>query len=348
MSPREGERGLRVVTQGLRKEYAGGVEAIRGIDLHADTGEIVALLGPNGAGKSTTLNILATLIRSSGGSAEICGTPIQRVRDVRRKIGVALQEAGLDPVMTAADHFEVQGALYARSRTEAKERGAALLTRFGLDSVADTPIGRYSGGMQRRLALALALLGDPPVIILDEPTAGLDPTNRRVVWEQLKELRELGTTVLFSTHYLDEAQELSDRLYLIFDGEIVRSGAPGMVRDVDRAAARQVSFTVGALPEQVVRILSDMGLSGIQDIEASGGRATTIGILSDGDGVELTERILERMREEGVDVHEVHVGAPSLEDVFLALDGCRPQPETFNGNGLEAAARRVRGGRRWQ
>jgi ABC-2 type transport system ATP-binding protein len=331
----------------LSKEYAAGVKAIQEVDLYAEAGEIVGLLGPNGAGKSTTLNILATLIRPTGGSAEICGVPIDDVRRVRQQIGVALQDAGLDPVMTAEDHFDIQGALYGIPRKEVEERCAALLSQFGLDSVAGTPVGRYSGGMQRRLALALALIADPPVIILDEPTAGLDPSNRRVVWRQLKDLREQERAVIFSTHYLDEAQELCDRIYLIFDGRIVQFGEPGVIRAGDAAAARRVSFTVCARSDAISQILVEMGIADITEIEETGADMVVGEVMTSADGVELVEELLERMREAHVDVREVHVGTPSLEDVFLALDKSYSIVEPLNGAGLETAARRVRGGRRW-
>src|SRR5208282_4735949 len=184
----------------------------------------------------------ATLIRRTSGGAEICGVSVDAQQRVRKIIGVALQEAGLDPLMNANDHFDIQGSLYGIPRKDIAARRGRLLDRFELSAVAHRSVGLYSGGMQRRLALALALVSDPQVVIFDEPTSGLDPASRRVVWRCISELRDQNKTVVFSTHYLEEAQELCDRVYLIFDGQVVREGTPDTVRRAAGVALLQ--FTV--------------------------------------------------------------------------------------------------------
>ena len=219
-----------VRAEGLVKHYdgkEGKVEAVRGVDLEIQTGEIFGFLGPNGAGKSTTVLMLTTLLSITAGRAEVAGIDVAREPDAaRRRIGVALQEAGLDPRQTGRELLTLHGRLFGLGQAEATERARELLAQVELDEAADRVIKGYSGGMQRRLDLAAALVHEPEVLFLDEPTTGLDPASRLTVWEEVRRINGRGTTVFLTTQYLEEVDQLCDRLAIIDDGLIVREGTP--------------------------------------------------------------------------------------------------------------------------
>jgi ABC-2 type transport system ATP-binding protein len=219
-----------VEAHGLTKEdrgRGGTVEAVRGVDLHVATGEIFGFLGPNGAGKSTTVRMLTTLLSISAGTARVAGVDVAAdPAAARRRMGVALQEAGLDPRQTGRELLILQARLFRMSRQEAGERAQALLELVELTDAADRMIKGYSGGMKRRLDLASALVHEPEVLFLDEPTTGLDPASRLTVWEEVRRINARGTTVFLTTQYLEEADQLCDRLAIIDGGLIVREGTP--------------------------------------------------------------------------------------------------------------------------
>jgi ABC-2 type transport system ATP-binding protein len=219
-----------VRAEGLVKHYDGRdgtVDAVRGVDLAIRTGEIFGFLGPNGAGKSTTIRMLTTLLTITSGRAEVGGVDVARDPDeARRRIGVALQEAGLDPRQTGRELLLLHGRLFGLGATQAKERAEQLLELVELEDAADRVIKGYSGGMQRRLDLAAALVHQPEILFLDEPTTGLDPASRLTVWEELRRINRNGTTVFLTTQYLEEADQLCDRLAIIDAGLIVREGTP--------------------------------------------------------------------------------------------------------------------------
>jgi len=219
-----------VEATGLVKTYnsrAGTVEAVRGVDLRVDAGEVFGFLGPNGAGKSTTVKMLTTLLTITSGTARVAGLDVARQPDeVRRRIGVALQEAGLDNRQTGRELLVLQGRLFDLSARQADERAQELLELVELTEAADRSIKGYSGGMKRRLDLASALVHQPEVLFLDEPTTGLDPVSRLTVWDEVRRINERGTTVFLTTQYLEEADQLCDRLAIIDGGVIVREGTP--------------------------------------------------------------------------------------------------------------------------
>jgi ABC-2 type transport system ATP-binding protein len=223
-------RGQAVRAEELVKHYdgrEGTVEAVRGVDLEIRTGEIFGFLGPNGAGKSTTVRMLTTLLSITSGRAEVAGVDVTRdPDDARRRMGVALQEAGLDPRQTGRELLVMHGRLFGLTAPEAKERARQLLALVELGDAADRVIKGYSGGMQRRLDLAAALVHQPEVLFLDEPTTGLDPASRLTVWDELRRINGHGTTVFLTTQYLEEADQLCDRLAIIDGGLIVREGTP--------------------------------------------------------------------------------------------------------------------------
>ncbi len=222
--------GPAVLAEGLVKHYdgrEGKVEAVRGVDLQVRTGEIFGFLGPNGAGKSTTVRMLTTLLTITSGRAEVLGIDVAGDPDeARRRIGVALQEAGLDPRQTGRELLNLHGRLFELSHEDAAARAEELLELVELQDAADRVIKGYSGGMQRRLDLAAALVHEPEVLFLDEPTTGLDPASRLTVWDELRRINENGATIFLTTQYLEEADQLCDRLAIIDGGLIVREGTP--------------------------------------------------------------------------------------------------------------------------
>jgi ABC-2 type transport system ATP-binding protein len=227
-------RSAAVQAEGLVKRYggrSGAVEAVRGIDLRVTEGEIFGFLGPNGAGKSTTVRMLTTLLSITSGTAQVGGIDVaKRPEAARRLIGVALQEAGLDPRQTGRELLLLQCRLFGMSSRDAAQRTTELLELVDLDEAADRAIRGYSGGMRRRLDLASALVHRPQVLFLDEPTTGLDPASRLIVWDEVRRINERGTTVFLTTQYLEEADQLCDRLAIINGGLIVREGTPAQLK----------------------------------------------------------------------------------------------------------------------
>jgi ABC-2 type transport system ATP-binding protein len=225
---------LAVEAEQLVKTYSGRggtVEAVRGVDLRVESGEVFGFLGPNGAGKSTTVKMLTTLMTITSGRARVAGIDVATDPDgVRRKIGVALQEAGLDPRQSGRELVTLQAQLFGRSKQEAAQRAQELLELVDLVDAADRRIKGYSGGMKRRLDLASALVHEPAVLFLDEPTTGLDPASRLTVWDEVRRINGRGTTVFLTTQYLEEADQLCDRIAIIDGGLIVREGTPAALK----------------------------------------------------------------------------------------------------------------------
>lgn len=304
-----------VEAEGLVRTF-GDVTAVAGIDLEVAEGEIFGFLGPNGAGKSTTVRMLVTLLRPTAGSARVAGFDVVKEADsVRRLIGVALQDAAIDPLMTGNELLRLQAVLHGLGRRRAASRSGELLERVGLTGAADRRVGTYSGGMRRRLDLALALIHRPAVLFLDEPTTGLDPTSRVAVWEEVRSLNNDGTTVFLTTQYLEEADELAGRIAIIDGGVIVREGDPTVLKGRVGDPTLRVEVADEATIELARRVLVAFG----DERPARDGRVA-IGLR--GGAPRLTE-VVRALDEQGVPVAHFELDSPSLDDVFADATGRR-------------------------
>jgi ABC-2 type transport system ATP-binding protein len=299
----------------LEREFKGGIRAVAGIDLDVAPGEIYGFLGPNGAGKSTTVHMLTTLLPPTAGSATVAGFDV--VRDgpqVRRRIGAALQEAALDQFLTGREHMDLQGGLHGLSRAERAARGAELLARVGLAEAADRKVGGYSGGMKRRLDLALALVHRPSILFLDEPTTGLDPQSRSALWQEVGRLaHEDGATVFLTTQYLEEADVLADRVGIIDRGRIVAQGTPA---ELKAQIGRPSVDAVPADPAERGRVAEVLARFG--DPVPSSPRVVAVRLRDGADDLAAVVRALDA---DGVRVANLQLHTPTLDDVFLAKTG---------------------------
>src|ERR687886_407047 len=246
-----------IETHDLERVYRGGLRAVAGIDLEVAPGEVYGFLGPNGAGKTTTVRMLVTLLRPTGGRATIAGFDVAaQPHEVRRRIGVALQEAALDLLMTGRELMELQATLHGIPRRAVADRAADLIERVGLSQAAERRVGTYSGGMRRRLDLAMALIHQPDVLFLDEPTTGLDPVSRITLWEEVRRLRDEGTTVFLTTQYLEEADQLADRVGIINAGKIVAEGTPAALKAEVGRPHLEIALADGADPAAAGAVLA--------------------------------------------------------------------------------------------
>jgi ABC-2 type transport system ATP-binding protein len=310
---------------GLVREYRKGPRAVDGIDITVAPGEIYGFLGPNGAGKSTTVHVMTTLLPPTAGTARVGGYDV--VKDgpkVRGIIGVALQEAALDPLLTARDHLRLQATLQSVPKPARESRSEELLHRVGLVDAADRKVSGYSGGMKRRLDLALALVHSPRILFLDEPTTGLDPQSRTDIWNEVALMRrEAGVTVFLTTQYLEEADVLADRVGIIDQGKIVAEGTPAELKaEIGRPSIHAIPRTEDDRPK-IAEFLAQFGepLASTRDVAVR---------LRDGLG--LTD-IVRAVDANGVDIADLELHAPTLDDVFLAktgrtLEGATEEAET--------------------
>ncbi|GLZ34142.1 daunorubicin resistance protein DrrA family ABC transporter ATP-binding protein [Lentzea sp. NBRC 105346] len=303
---------MAVLAEGLRKTFDKKA-ALDGIDLTVPAGTVCGLLGPNGAGKTTAVRILATLLRLDGGRAEVAGFDVVRdAAEVRRRVGLNGQQSTVDAVLTGRENLVMWGRLYHLSRRQAERRADELLEQFGLTDAAGKRAKTYSGGMRRRLDLASSFIMAPQVLFLDEPTTGLDPRNRGEVWREVKRLVAEGTTVLLTTQYLDEADQLADQIVVLDSGKVVADGPPDQLK----------SKLGGDRIEVVVRSAGDLGaaariLGAAAEVDADNFRVSA----AVEDRVAALTRVTRDLADAGVEAEDIALRRPTLDEVFLTLTG---------------------------
>jgi ABC-2 type transport system ATP-binding protein len=312
------ERTLPIVAEGLQRHFGSGddiVKAVDGVDLKIEPGEIFGFLGPNGAGKSTTVRMLTTLLRPTGGVGRVAGFDVVTEADsVRRNIGVALQDAAIDPLMTGTELLRLQAVLYGLPKAQHHTKAGELLERVGLTAAGDRRVGTYSGGMRRRLDLALSLIHEPSVLFLDEPTTGLDPMSRISLWEEIRRLNNDGTTVLLTTQYLEEADQLAERIAIIDHGVIVRKGRPAELK------AEVGSPTLFVTVDESSKEVATERLATFGELRPSAEGKLGVGLTDGPSGVSSVVRDLD---ERGITVRNLELHEPSLDDVFAEATGYR-------------------------
>ena len=316
----------------------GNIHALAGVSLEIEAGIIYALLGPNGAGKTTLIRVLATLLRPDGGTATVAGIDV--VRDpvaVRDRIGLAGQFAAVDEYLTGREAVEMIGRLYNLSPRTARDRAAEVLERFSLAADADRLVRTYSGGMKRRLDLAASLVGQPDVLFLDEPTTGIDPRSRLEVWALIRDLVGSGTTVLLTTQYLDEADQLANRIGVIHEGKLISEGTGNELKD--RLGGAVIQIEVPEEAQEATRTAlgaelgSELGAAGTITLPAPAGPASLVAVV----------RTLD---DAGITPTDIGLRRPTLDDVFIALTGSAATPTgAGNGSGGGRRGRRRRGRR---
>jgi len=295
----------------LRKAYKSTV-VLDGIDLSVAAGTVTALLGPNGAGKTTTVHILSTLVRPDDGTAIVNGADVAKDPDtVRASIGLTGQFSAVDKLLTGEENLLLMARLRHLGAKRSRQRAAELLEQFDLVEAARKPLSTYSGGMQRRLDLAMTLVARPSVIFLDEPTTGLDPRSRRVMWDIVRGLVTEGTTVLLTTQYLDEADELADRVAVLDGGRIVAEGTPSELKRLVPGGHIELRFATLPAAENAQQLLSSSTLDDL-----------TLTVPSDG-SVSTLRSVLDRLNAAGIEVDDLSLHTPNLDDVFFALTGAK-------------------------
>ncbi|MCP3959461.1 MAG: ATP-binding cassette domain-containing protein [bacterium] len=317
-----------IEVEDLRKTYRGGVEALRGLSFEVRSGEIFALLGPNGAGKSTTVRILTTLASATGGSARVAGLDVASdAREVRRRIGYIAQGSGGDPLITGRENLQLQGQIFRLPPKRLRQRIDELLALFQLEDAAARMVETYSGGMRRRLDVAMGLIHQPEVLFLDEPTTGLDPKSRSVMWKEVERLAREGLTILLTTHYLEEADHLAQRLAIIDHGSVVVAGSPdelkgGLRGDLvsielrDRDRTDEARATIEAV-DGVSRVLRT-GVELYAQVDQ---------------GTSAVPAVVGALEKAGLEVAQISLSRPSLDDVYLTATG-----QVFQQGGASASS----------
>ena len=317
-----------IVVDGLERAFD-EVRAVQGVDLEVDEGEIYGFLGPNGAGKTTTVRMLTTLLLPTGGRASVAGHDVVgEARQVRASIGVALQEAALDPLMTGRELIRLQATLQGLPSAEGRRRADSLLERVGLTEAADRRVGGYSGGMQRRLDLAAALVHEPRVLFLDEPTTGLDPVSRKTIWGEVRALNDEGTTVFLTTQYLEEADQLADNVGIIDNGRIVAEGTPESLKAEMGNPHIQLTLEEGSVAD-AEEACAKIG----KLLPPVDGRTILVEVEN---GAADIPRVVRTLDDAGIEVGSLELVQPTLDDVFVAKTGYHLPQEDGEGSEQEA------------
>ena len=312
-----------VRVEGVAKRF-GATVALAGVDLEVPEGMVFGLLGPNGAGKTTLIRVLATLLRPDAGRAEVLGHDVVREpAAVRELIGLTGQFAAVDEILTGRENLEMFGRLFDLSREEARRRADELLERFELAEAADRPARTYSGGMRRRLDLASSLLTYPRMLFLDEPTTGLDPRSRNEIWAIVRQLRSEGTTLLLTTQYLEEADELADRIAVVDHGRVIAEGTGNELKDRVGGQILEVELSSPAQRDEARAVLARVGCGEPEPDE----RPDRLRLPAPRDGLELIEEAAAELRRAGIAVSDLGLRRPTLDDVFLQLTGAPPSED---------------------
>jgi ABC-2 type transport system ATP-binding protein len=305
----------------LKKSY-GEVQAVRDISFSIQRGEIFGLLGPNGAGKTTTIRCLCTLAKPDVGKIEVCGiSAVDRPKDARRRLGYVAQEVAIDKILTGRELLELQAALYHLPKATAKPRIDSLIQLLGLEEYADKKTGTYSGGLRKRLDLAAGLLHQPDLLVLDEPTVGLDIESRFIVWEFLRQLKQAGTTVLITSHYLEEIDMLADHLAIIDRGTIIAIGTPSDLKDKiggDRVTLRIREFAPAEEAQKAKNLLQALPFVEEIIVNTAQGNSLNLVVTAQSNPLSQIERSL---LDAGLPIFSMAQSRPSLDDVYLAATG---------------------------
>ena len=321
-----------IEARGLRKEYK-EVVALDGLDLAVPEGTVLGLLGPNGAGKTTAVSILTTLLTPTAGTATVAGADVlTQPNEVRKRIGLAGQSAAVDETLTGFENLDMIGRLYRLGRQRARARATELLEQLGLTEAADRPAKTYSGGMRRRLDLAGALVAEAPVLFLDEPTTGLDPASRLGLWAVIRDLVAGGTTLLLTTQYLDEADQLADDILVIDNGRAIAQGTPDELKEM--VGGERIEVTI-ANPDNAPKARAALAPLAAGEIRSEGGPETLLVPITGGAPV-LTQALRE-LDALGLDLRHVELRRPTLDDAFLALTGHRAENDDPAGTVVMAA-----------
>jgi ABC-2 type transport system ATP-binding protein len=327
-----------ILVEGLQKSF-GSVHALRGIDLAVPPGTVLGVLGPNGAGKTTAVRVLTTLLRPDGGRALILGRDVvHEPGAVRRLIGLAGQSTAIQEDLTGRENLEIIGRLYRLGRKRAKTRAAELLAQFDLEDAADRTVKTYSGGMQRRLDLGASLVGHPAVLFLDEPTTGLDPRSRLGMWEVIRELVRGGTTLLLTTQYLDEADELANEIVVIDTGRVIAAGTAEELKG--RVGGDVLEFTV---PDRSRIGVAAQAVASLSTAEPAADAETgLVSVRVGSGGSDALVETVRRLDQAGVVTSGLALRRPSLDDVFLTLTGHAAEEEAGAGNAADVKTGRGR------
>ncbi len=325
-----------IQARGLVKRF-GDVIALDGLDLDVPEGQVLGMLGPNGAGKTTAVSILTTLLEPDEGTASVAGADLrEQPEQVRRQIGLSGQYAAVDEHLTGFENLDMIGRLYRMGRAAARARARELLEVFDLAEAADRPVKGYSGGMRRRLDLAGALVAAPPVLFLDEPTTGLDPRSRTDLWQVIRDLVAHGTTLLLTTQYLEEADQLADEILVIDHGRAIAKGTSDQLKDEVGGERVEVTVTSQADAAPAREVLSRLAMGEVHVDEQ--GRHLTAPIAG---GAPVLTQALRDLDSAGVKVRDVGLRRPTLDDVFLALTGHVAEHENASGDGQSRPAART-------
>nr|AIA11787.1 daunorubicin resistance ABC transporter, ATP-binding protein [uncultured bacterium] len=303
-----------ISVKGLKKSYK-DLQVLKGITFDVKRGKITALLGPNGAGKTTMIRILSTLLDSDGGSAAINGFDVvKQAGKVRENIGLTGQYAAVDEYLTGEENLRMMGRLYRLSKKDTKRRTAELLEQVDLIEASKRPVKTYSGGMKRRIDMAMSLIASPPVLFLDEPTTGLDPRSRAGMWDLIRKLSDSGTTILLTTQYMDEADQLADDIVVIDNGKVIAEGTSTELKA--KVGSDRLELTISSKSDFSTAVSAVKGEKAEIDEEAR-----TISVVASKSGVQKLKQVLQKLDTAKIQVDNVSLHRPTLDDVFMSLTG---------------------------